>query len=307
MDAEHDVQMIEALNCILATLESTQTTLMEAFDAFDSNGSGSISISEFSSLMRTLGGLGLTRRQIYHLGQCMDENFDRSVGFNEFMQFFLVLWTTRLSSLKIELKEQMNINKEISHTIKKRIKKLQTMIAKTEKAIRMTFGAGFAEAAKRAKASLPGPFSTLMRGMQMGKYSVQNTLLDLEKVFGRVAPCAAKEMELQHRERKGEAARATEAAMANRGTTRQLSSNHTRDPVTVPSIFTTLPKAPPSKKSKLKKGVIPGRNQLKRIKMAKELRKLHQVHGAPTRKFVHGQEVSGHLSSSPLLHSLFES
>ena len=150
VDAANDVQMIEALNSILATLESTKTTLVEAFDAFDSNGSGSISISEFSSLMRTLGGLGLTRRQIYHLGQCMDENFDRSVGFNEFMQFFLVLWTTRLYSLKVELRGQVKTSDGIEYTTKRRIKQLQTMITKTERALRVTFGAGFAEAAKKA-------------------------------------------------------------------------------------------------------------------------------------------------------------
>ena len=60
-ETSSDIQMIEAMDSILQTLEDTRTTLVEAFAAFDSNGSGSISISEFASLMRTLGGLGLTR------------------------------------------------------------------------------------------------------------------------------------------------------------------------------------------------------------------------------------------------------
>ena len=303
VDAANDVQMIEALNSILATLESTKTTLVEAFDAFDSNGSGSISISEFSSLMRTLGGLGLTRRQIYHLGQCMDENFDRSVGFNEFMQFFLVLWTTRLYSLKVELREQVKTSDGIDHTTKRRIKELQTMITKTERALRVTFGAGFAEAAKKAKASLPGPFSTLMRGMQMGKHSVQDTFLDLEKVFTTMKPGSVPTNIARgtgRRQRKGEAARATEAAITSRRpefVEKKLQNSvdsgaFSTASIAVPSTRTAFTPRGVSRQGKSRRGVIPGRNNLKRIRMAKEIQNRKGGTNVPARKVVHGEEVS---------------
>ena len=58
-------QLRDALFAICETMEKTQTTLKEAFDAYDRNGSGTISIAEFTRLIRALGGLGLTKRQVY--------------------------------------------------------------------------------------------------------------------------------------------------------------------------------------------------------------------------------------------------
>lgn len=55
----------------------------------------------------------------------MDENFDRSVGFEEFMQFFLVLWTTRLKRKKEAVKQELKGNKALSRKDRARIKQLQ--------------------------------------------------------------------------------------------------------------------------------------------------------------------------------------
>ena len=51
-------QIHDALDAILSTLEDTHINLREAFESFDRSANGSISIAEFASLIKTLGGLG---------------------------------------------------------------------------------------------------------------------------------------------------------------------------------------------------------------------------------------------------------
>ena len=87
--------------------------IVQAFNAFDRNASGQISVSEFSGLIKSLGGLGLSRRQVFHLMSCMDEDFSRSVGFNEFMEFFLVVWVDRLNAMRDKLIECERYNDSV--------------------------------------------------------------------------------------------------------------------------------------------------------------------------------------------------
>ena len=42
-----------------------------------------------TSKLRRGGGLGLTKRQIYRLASSMDADFDRTIRYNEFMEYFL--------------------------------------------------------------------------------------------------------------------------------------------------------------------------------------------------------------------------
>jgi hypothetical protein len=93
-------QIHDALDAILATLEDTRINLREAFESFDRSSNGSISVAEFASLIKTLGGLGLTKRQIYRLASSMDADFDRTIRYNEFMEYFLVIWVERLRGLR---------------------------------------------------------------------------------------------------------------------------------------------------------------------------------------------------------------
>jgi Ca2+-binding EF-hand superfamily protein len=85
-------QIHDALDAILETLEETGINLREAFESFDRNASGSISTAEFTSLIKTIGGMGLTKRQCYHLAASMDSDFTRSVEYNECVFYIVFSW-----------------------------------------------------------------------------------------------------------------------------------------------------------------------------------------------------------------------
>jgi Ca2+-binding EF-hand superfamily protein len=176
-------QIHDALDAILETLEETGINLREAFESFDRNASGSISTAEFTSLIKTIGGVGLTKRQCYHLAASMDSDFTRSVEYNEFMEFFLVVWVERLRGLR---RQAARPDKSLPEAVaKKRMIVAKRRLRKAERAIKITFGSGFAAAAANAGAVLPGAFSALTRKMNMETTAIQATFTPMSPT-GRV-------------------------------------------------------------------------------------------------------------------------
>ena len=55
--------------------------------------------------MRALSA-GLTKRQIYHIMTSMDAEFDRSIHFSEFMEFWLVVFTQYLAKHQSNLRRK---------------------------------------------------------------------------------------------------------------------------------------------------------------------------------------------------------
>lgn len=80
-------------------MEDSKLNLREAFESFDRSSNGSISIAEFSSLIKTLGGLGLSKRQIYRLASSMDGDFDRTVRYVQYMYNISVVVLSGLGSV----------------------------------------------------------------------------------------------------------------------------------------------------------------------------------------------------------------
>eukprot|EP00947_MAST-08B_sp_MAST-8B-sp1_P006253 g6253.t1 len=193
--SDEQQQLRDALFAICDTLEGTRTTLKQAFDAYDRNGSGTISVSEFTSLMRSLGGLGLTKRQIYHLVNACDENFDRSVTWPEFMQFFLVVWVQRLAEMKQRLGSSSSGSGSGSSSSSNRRRQHQlAMIQRGERAARRVFGPDYLDlvddmnrraggggggGAGHVGALIPGPFSSVLRSMDMGPDALSESLMPI--------------------------------------------------------------------------------------------------------------------------------
>ena len=82
-----------SLVSVVETLEAHDVTLCEAWQAFDRDNSGTISVAEFSTLIRYLtrkdrDGGGLSKHQTYLMMSCLDHSFDRMIQQNEFLRFF---------------------------------------------------------------------------------------------------------------------------------------------------------------------------------------------------------------------------
>jgi len=253
-------QILDALHAVLRTLEESHINLREAFESFDRNASGEISVAEFASLMKTLGGYGLTKRQIYHLISSMDANFDRTVRFNEFMEFFLVVWVGRLK----ELRNNLRLHKkgapddgtlDYGHQVTEN--QIKRRLAKAEHAIKATFGSGYMAAAKSAGAVLPGAFSALLNKMGLETNAIKSSFMPTDD-SGKQIVEEAREMTLSPDGRKYK--RQFEA---------ELLANKT---VTAPPKKRV--KSPKRVSIKEKNKQIAGKHTLKQMNMSKAQKKL---------------------------------
>ena len=95
-----DQEAIDALVVALAEFEQCGISFADAFDAFDRDASGAISISEFLSLMKLVGNSGLTKKEMFRLATSMDRGFDRSISKDAFLDFVLVALWKRLGQIR---------------------------------------------------------------------------------------------------------------------------------------------------------------------------------------------------------------
>jgi SAM domain (Sterile alpha motif)/EF-hand domain pair/EF hand len=159
---QHELQVLkETLIGVAQTLLILGLTLGEIWATFDRNGSGEVSVSEFTSLMKQLCG-GLTKRQIFLMLSCIDVSGDRQISLQELRNFFYAAWTARLSTLKSEhvaLKDQgLQREAQVKYD---RANKLRD-------AIRLNFDRAFRDvAADNGAIHLHGPFSALLQRMDL--------------------------------------------------------------------------------------------------------------------------------------------
>merc|ERR1712232_1154958 len=104
--------------------------------------------AEFASLMKVLSNKQLSKKQIYELMSSMDAEWDRKVHFNEFMEFWLVVFTQWLKQFK-------------------------EFIQRVKRTIDLSFGSKFRE---YDNMSLPGPFSSLLMKTNLGENALQRSL-----------------------------------------------------------------------------------------------------------------------------------
>ena len=73
--------------------------------------------------------------------------------------------------------EMSSENPEESKYSEKMASELSTLLRRAEKTLQKTFGPGYAQAASKAGAKLPGPFSVLMRKMKLGRSALERSML----------------------------------------------------------------------------------------------------------------------------------
>jgi EF hand/EF-hand domain pair len=159
---QHELQVLkETLIGVAQTLLNLGLTLDEIWATFDRNGSGEVSVSEFTSLMKQLCG-GLTKRQIYLMLSCIDVSGDRQISLQELRNFFYAAWTARLSTLK---SEHIALNDQGLH---REAQVKHDRASKLRDAIRLNFDRAFRDAAATNGANhLHGPFSALLQRMDL--------------------------------------------------------------------------------------------------------------------------------------------
>jgi Ca2+-binding EF-hand superfamily protein len=178
----------EALVQVLDRLEERNLTLIQAWQAFDRDASGNISIAEFSTLVRFLttnqnhhyhhhhdqeGGrlVHLSKHQIYLMMQCLDTSADRRINQQEFLKFFFIMWSHRLMQVQDLLFEYENpyehqetTSQQQDHFIalKKKRKELR-------KALRKNFSRPFRDSMRclEIENGLPGPFTGLLNQFKL--------------------------------------------------------------------------------------------------------------------------------------------
>ena len=146
-------------------LVKQRISLKSAFEAFDANGSGWISLSEFSSLIRSV--LGHRKKTddhskvIYQVFRSIDQDFDRKISLQEFMEYWLKVfrqWTAHLKAKSGGDSAQ-----------------LRTLIPKIERAMRHTFSQD------DSPQKLPGPASSLLRMAAVSPETIDNSFIDMRQ------------------------------------------------------------------------------------------------------------------------------
>jgi Ca2+-binding EF-hand superfamily protein len=148
-------------------------TVSEIFSTFDRNGSGLISLSEFCSLVRTVLGKNVDKKQIYRAFALFDIDNSRSVELNEIMLIIYKIWKSQLQELaeKISALDERTEGTEVDRLIKER--------GRIKDAIRKNYPREWRDRTERlGDSKLSGPFSSLLNSLQIGtkKFTLSPTL-----------------------------------------------------------------------------------------------------------------------------------
>lgn len=193
----NDIRNIrKALDVVCYSLEQSNLSLVQFFEAFDRDGSGEISIAEFTTMMRHLQKTiipainakqqidnpddimsvnPLTQTQMYHMLRMIDREFNRTINIVEFLEFFKVIWSQRLIELQDKEKEVIMIcglhktgyiNEYYLFALQEKIKSIKKVLFKT-------YGKKAIEAPELGLKILPGPYAGIYNKLNMLPKSVK--------------------------------------------------------------------------------------------------------------------------------------
>jgi len=153
------------LQCCFAC---ARVVVVQAFEAFDTNASGSISTSEFMSLMRTLGGRDFPRQHLIHLMASMDSDVDRSISKREFATLLGVCWAQRFLELESDERLGRTVQGSGARAVTAR-RQASSRVRSLERMLIRYFGPDFRDNAFLS--DLPGPFENLLRSFQSPQFA----------------------------------------------------------------------------------------------------------------------------------------
>ncbi|ETV98004.1 hypothetical protein H310_09305 [Aphanomyces invadans] len=158
----------EGLVLMIERLEEHDLTLHQAWQAFDRDNSGAISVAEFATLIRFLTykeGVGsLSKHQIYLMMAALDTSCDRLIQYPEFVKFIYIVWSHRLLQLQEYLSHEDATATHNQDIVKRKVK--------LRKALRTNFSRPFRDAMRCSPVTIPGPFHGLLEKFHLQPPSV---------------------------------------------------------------------------------------------------------------------------------------
>lgn len=79
-------------------------SVKDIFDTFDRDASGSISVSEFCSLLRLIVGNTFDKRMIFRAINVLDVDGDKQVSFQELQLFIYRVWRSQIDDIVEQLR-----------------------------------------------------------------------------------------------------------------------------------------------------------------------------------------------------------
>ncbi|CAM9597341.1 unnamed protein product [Chrysoparadoxa australica] len=155
-----ELQVLRCKLCqVVETLQELNYSLQEVFSCFDRNGSGAVSVSEFTSLMKLLLGKSVTKHQMFLMLSCIDESGDRQIQLSELRAFFYSVWASHLAQLNHKIKLSPN-----NESLRAKRRDLRNVI-------RGSFSRTFRDSVADKPKGMPGPFTSILERMGLGELS----------------------------------------------------------------------------------------------------------------------------------------
>ena len=154
------------------TLRHAGFTINEMFAGFDRNGSGSISISEFCSMLRLVIGNYGNKRLIYRALMTLDSDGDKQISLQELLIFIYKIWRTQLDELASRFGSELEGNPKLLHKIVKERQEIKDSIKKN-------FPREWRDRFERSPGghSVTGPFNSLLSKMNINSSNFNETAI----------------------------------------------------------------------------------------------------------------------------------
>ena len=154
------------------TLRHAGFTINEMFAGFDRNGSGSISISEFCSMLRLVIGNYGNKRLLYRALMTLDSDGDKQISLQELLIFVYKIWRTQLDELASKFGDDLEENPKL---LQKIIKERQDI----KDAIKKNFPREWRDRFERTQGghSITGPFNSLLKKMNINNSNFNDTAI----------------------------------------------------------------------------------------------------------------------------------
>jgi Ca2+-binding EF-hand superfamily protein len=151
-------------------LRNTGFSVLDIFSSFDRNGSGEVSISEFCSMLRTVLGKDVDKKQIFRAYSLFDEDNSKSISLDEVLQVVYKIWKAQLDELADRLSK---LDEDID---KARIDKIIAERAVLKECVKKNFPRQWRDRMARVKGDkLTGPFTHLLASMNIGTTKFEDT------------------------------------------------------------------------------------------------------------------------------------